>query len=174
LIRQDEVYSIGVIGKVHGIKGEVTFNFDDDVFDRVDADYVVIDIDGILVPFFFEEYRFKNDSVAIVKFEGIDDTNKAQLLTGKKVFFPKELSDEDDVLRWSDLKGYTINTYDKDDKETTVGRIEYVDETTENVLFGVIDAKGEEVLIPAADDFIKDIDHDRQTISMMLPEGLIE
>jgi len=112
--------------------------------------------------------------VAIVKFEGIDDTNKAQLLTGKKVFFPKELSDEDDVLRWSDLKGYTINTYDKDDKETTVGRIEYVDETTENVLFGVIDAKGEEVLIPAADDFIKDIDHDRQTISMMLPEGLIE
>jgi len=57
LIRQDEVYSIGVIGKVHGIKGEVTFNFDDDVFDRVDADYVVIDIDGILVPFFFEEYR---------------------------------------------------------------------------------------------------------------------
>ena len=40
MIKKEEVYKIGRIGKTHGVKGEVTFNFDDDVFDRVDAEYL--------------------------------------------------------------------------------------------------------------------------------------
>ena len=59
--RREDVYKIGRLGKPHGVKGEISFNFDDDIFDREDADYIILDIDGILVPFFIEEYRFKND-----------------------------------------------------------------------------------------------------------------
>jgi ribosomal 30S subunit maturation factor RimM len=32
---------IGRLGKPHGVKGEVTFQFDDDVFVRTEADYLV-------------------------------------------------------------------------------------------------------------------------------------
>ena len=39
MIKRDDVYKIGTIGKSHGVKGEVSLYFDDDVFDRVDADY---------------------------------------------------------------------------------------------------------------------------------------
>ena len=31
MIRTEEVYKIGKIGKPHGVKGEVSFMFDDDV-----------------------------------------------------------------------------------------------------------------------------------------------
>ena len=55
MIREEDVYKIGKIGKPHGVAGEVTFRFTDDVFDRVDADYLVLMVDGILVPFFMEE-----------------------------------------------------------------------------------------------------------------------
>lgn len=72
MIRRDEVYKIGKLGKPHGVKGEITFAITDDVFDRVDAEYLVLDIDGILVPFYLEEYRFKNDENVLVKFEDID------------------------------------------------------------------------------------------------------
>ena len=41
MIRQEEVYKIGKIGKPHGVKGELSFLFYDDVFDRTDSDYVV-------------------------------------------------------------------------------------------------------------------------------------
>ena len=41
MIRQEEVYKIGKLGKAHGVKGEISFLFDDDVFDRTDADYMV-------------------------------------------------------------------------------------------------------------------------------------
>ena len=82
MIKRDDVYRIGTIGKSHGVKGEVSFRFDDDVFDRVDADYLVLDIDGILVPFFIEEYRFRGNETAIVKFEDVDSQDGARALTG--------------------------------------------------------------------------------------------
>ena len=88
MIREEEVYQIGKLGKTHGVKGEISFLFDDDVFDRVDTDYLILKIDGIFVPFFIEEYRFKSDSNAIVKFEDIDTQERARELTGCEVFFP--------------------------------------------------------------------------------------
>ena len=57
MIRRDEVYKIGKLGKPHGVKGEITFAITDDVFDRVDAEYLVLDIDGILVPFYLRRSR---------------------------------------------------------------------------------------------------------------------
>ena len=64
----NDFYKIGKIGKPHGVKGEVSFMFDDDVFDRTDADWLMLSVDGILVPFFLEEYRFKSNETALVSF----------------------------------------------------------------------------------------------------------
>ena len=64
MIRSEEVYKIGVFNKPHGIKGELQFTFTDDIFDRVDCDYLICLLDGILVPFFIEEYRFRSDTTA--------------------------------------------------------------------------------------------------------------
>ena len=71
MIKKEEVFKIGILNKPHGVKGEVAFTFSNDVFDRADCDYLVLLLDGILVPFFIKEYRFKSDTVALVKFEGL-------------------------------------------------------------------------------------------------------
>ena len=167
MIKEDEVYKIGRVGKPHGISGEVTLRFSDDVFDRVDADYLVLMVDGILVPFFIEEYRFRSDEVALVKFEDIDTKDRASELTGCDVFFPRHLADAgDDVLTWSQIVGYDIVDVLSD---KTIGRIEAVDETTINTLLELSDG----TLIPAADEFIEDIDHEERKLMMRLPEGLV-
>lgn len=167
MIKEDEVYKIGRISKPHGISGEVTLRFSDDVFDRVDADYLVLMVDGILVPFFIEEYRFRSDEVALVKFEDIDTKDRASELTGCDVFFPRHLADAgDDVLTWSQIVGYDIVDVLSD---KTIGRIEAVDETTINTLLELSDG----TLIPAADEFIEDIDHEERKLMMRLPEGLV-
>ena len=72
MIKKEEVYKIGLFNKPHGIHGELQFTFTDDIFDRVDCDYLVCLLDGIFVPFFIEEYRFRSDSTALVKLEGVD------------------------------------------------------------------------------------------------------
>ena len=168
MIRQEEVYKIGRLGKAHGVKGEVSFQFDDDIFDRVDADYLVLDIDGILVPFFMEEYRFRSDTVCLVKFCNVDTQQRAQELTGCDVFFPRAMAEEgDDMPSLSMLVGYEIVN---NANGRTVGQIVAIDDSTANILFELEDGS----LIPANDNLIDSIDTCQQTIFMHLPTGLLE
>lgn len=168
MISKEEVYKIGVIGKAHGIKGEVLFHFDDDVFDRVEADYLVLEVDGILVPFFIEEYRFRNDSTALLKLEDIDTQLLARDLTGCNVYFPHALAADagDDTITWHSLVGFDIV---EAESETMVGRIAAIDDSTANVLFELADG----TLIPATEDLITHIDTKRRIVAMTIPEGLL-
>ena len=168
MIKQEEVYKIGRLGKSHGVRGEVSFLFDDDVFDRVDADYLILDIDGILVPFFIEEYRFRSDTTALMKFEGIDSQERARELTGCDVYFPRNLAvSDDDSISWSAIVGFDII-----DASTNkpVGRIASIDDSTLNILFCLEDGH----LIPASEDLITQIDQQARTITMRLPAGLLD
>ena len=168
MIRQEEVYKIGRLGKAHGVKGEVSFLFDDDIFDRVDADYLVLDIDGILVPFFMEEYRFRNDSVCLVKFCDIDTQQRAQELTGCDVYFPRTLAEKaDDVPSLASLVGFEI--VDASNGKA-IGNIAAIDDSTINLLFELEDG----ALIPASDELIEDIDAEHRTITMNIPKGLLD
>jgi len=168
MIKKEEVYQIGRIGKSHGVRGEVSFQFDDDIFDRVDADYLVLEMDGILVPFFMEEYRFRSDSLCLVKFCDIDSQQQAQELTGCNVFFPRALAEEaDEGPSLSSLVGFRILDADS---SRAVGRIAAIDDQTQNILFELEDGR----LIPANDDLVVEIDTDHQAITMNIPEGLLE
>ena len=167
MIRREDVYRIGKIGKPHGVKGEVSFQFDDDIFDRTDADFLILELDGILVPFFMEEYRFRSDSLALMKLEGIDTQERARELTNCEVFFPREQQDDEENLSWAAIIGFTAID---EQTNTPVGTIASVDDSTENVLFELEDG----TLIPASEDLITNIDTKKRTITIDLPEGLLE
>ena len=172
MIRKETVYKIGKIGKPHGVDGEVSFHFDDDVFDRTDAEYLILDIDGILVPFFIDEYRFKTDETALVSFADIDTQDKARNLTGCDVYFPREHSDSaSDSLSWAEIVGFHV--VDSNSGEA-IGEIRSVDDSTINTLFELVTTNGNDLLIPASDDLIVSIDIEGRTIEMSLPEGLLE
>jgi 16S rRNA processing protein RimM len=172
MIRQEEVYRIGRIGKPHGVHGEVSMHIDDDVFDRVDAEYLVLDIDGILVPFYMEEYRFRSDETVLMKFCDIDTVEQARQLTGTDVYFPRSEADDDaDTLSWASIVGYTLTDHHTG---TVAGVITDVDDSTLNTLFEVETADGKELLIPAATDLIIAIDPDKRDIRVAVPEGLLE
>ena len=60
------------------------------------------------------------------------------------------------------------------DNDSLIGILSYVDDATENVLFCVEKPDGNEVLIPASDDFIISVDAKKRKLSVSLPEGLLE
>ena len=169
MIKQDDVYKIGRIGKPHGIKGELTMVVEDDVFDRVEGEYLILLSDGILVPFFIEDYRFRSEQSALVKFCDIDTQERASELTGSDVFFPRSLSDSDDTdtLTWQEAIGYQVAD---DNSGKTLGTISYIDTSTANTLIELDNG----MLIPAAYEIIKDINTEQRLITMSLPEGLME
>lgn len=169
MIKEEEVYKIGRLGKPHGVKGEVTMQFDDDVFDRTDCDYLVLKLDGILVPFFIEEYRFHGSETVLMKFCDIDTQQQAAELTGCEVYFPRSLAEaNDDGMSWAELVGYSV--VDSNSGDRVVGKIASVDDTTMNLLFELEDG----MLIPASEELIVDVSREERTITMALPEGLVE
>lgn len=171
MIRQEEVYKIGKIGKPHGVKGELTLFFDDDVFDRVEAEYLVLCVDGILVPFYMDDWRFKTGETALVKFTDIDTKEAASELTGCEVFFPKHLSDrEEDDLTWDEIKGFEV----VDANHGNIGNVVSIDESTVNVIMEVETAKDNIILVPANENLIKEVDPENRRIVVDLPDGLVD
>ena len=155
MIRPEEVYCIGKFTRTHGVQGEMAMSFTDDVFDRTDCPYLVCSMDGILVPFFIEEYRFKSDSVALIKFERIDTNEAASIFTNKEVYFPKSYAEQDENSEYS--WQYFIGFRTEDIQHGYLGELVDVDESTVNTLFVVERLDGGEILIPAQETFIEDI-----------------
>ena len=173
MIRREDVYQIGRIGKPHGIKGEVLFHFSDDVFDRAESEYLILEVDGILVPFYMEEYRFRSDETALVRFCDISRQEQARQLTGCDVYFLRSdvPADDDGEMTWAQIVGFSI--IDATDGNT-IGTITAVDDSTINILFEIRTTDGRDVLLPASEDLIEEVDSDSRTITFTIPEGLLE
>jgi 16S rRNA processing protein RimM len=170
MIRKSEVYPIGKLFKPHGLSGEIVFAFRDDVFDRTNSPYWVLEMNGILVPFFVESYRFRSDETALVRLEGIENESQAKELSNKEVYYPVKYADDEkeDV---DDLNSYVgFKVFEK--SVGYLGEIEDIDDSTFNVLFKISDGKNE-VLMPVAEEFVIGIDMDKREIQVDLPEGLL-
>jgi 16S rRNA processing protein RimM len=188
MIKNEEVYKIGVFNKPHGVRGELSFTFTDDIFDRTDGEYLVCLLEGIFVPFFIEEYSFRSHDVAIVKLEGIDSIERARTFINIAVYYPVKYAMES-VLKGelgeashlcpskgeSPLSVYVAFTgfEVKDTICGILGKIRHVDISTANTLFVVENEKGE-LLIPACEEFIVKIDYESKQLLMNLPEGLAD
>ena len=168
MIRKEDVYQIGKITKAHGLKGEINFQFTDDVWDTTDSQYLICEVDGILVPFFMEEYRFRSDSTALVKFEDMDTADAVQFLVNSDVYFEKKFQEEldEDEVSLNYFIGFTMID---GDTSKQIGEIVDIDDNTENWLFIVENDKGEEIMIPAHEEFISEI-----KMVMDLPLGLLD
>ena len=180
MILDSEVYKIGSLTRTHGVRGEIAFQFTDDVWDRVEADYLFLQLEGLLVPFFLEEWRFRSDNVALLKFEDIDDVNAAAHLVGADVFFPKELTPtelDDEDLTWQMFTGFKVIIVPEGSPEgapdVPLGTVTAVYDQTANILLEVTTPDGRSILIPAHEDFILRADHRERRLYVDVPDELL-
>ena len=114
MIKKEEVYKIGLFNKPHGIHGELQFTFTDDIFDRVDCDYLGRLLDGDFRSFLYgREYRFRSDSTALVKLceKGSDDGRTLLYVYQRRsVYFPVKHAEEagEGELSWEFFVGFRV------------------------------------------------------------------
>lgn len=177
MIKEDEITSVGKLLKTHALKGELNMLLDIDPGYLEEGNPAVLDIDGIYVPFYAESIRTKGSFSFLVKFEGVDSEIEAKKLVNKNVYalrdrlkeYMLENYDEEYAL-YDDLVGYTIEDIDSG----IIGKVVEIDTNTENELFIVETPEGNTVYIPLTEDFIEKMDEDNKTITMRLPEGLLD
>ena len=158
MIREEDVIYIGRITRYRGIIGEVELQFTNDAFDRGEAEYLVLNRDGILVPYFWEEYRFKNDSTLILKLVDIDTEAAAKRLVGAE--------DADTLPSLKALVGFKVS----DQQGRSLGRIMEVDDSSVNILLSLSSGH----LIPYHDDFLLHYDLQKKVLELNLPEGILD
>lgn len=174
MILSTELTAIGILLKPHGIKGEITMRIDCNV-DVATLRCIVLNIDGIYVPFFIDSARPRSSESVLITISGIDSEIKAKELCGKDVFTLRSDvqydldSGDGDGFYLSDLIGFTLVT----EEGQSLGVIESFDDSTENWLL-MVRNEDEIIYVPVVDEFIVDIDHQQQILTMSLPDGLID
>ena len=106
-----------------------------------------------------------------MKFENVDTAEKARMFTNVEVFFPvKYVEEQDEISSWNYFVGFAVD----DVNHGTLGVISDVDDATMNVLFVIEKEDGGEILLPAHEEFILDIDHKKKRVKVDIPEGLLD
>ena len=148
--------------KSWGAKGQVVLSLDsDDPRDLKSEEPVLIDFDGLPVPFFFESIEPKGKHY-IVKFEDVDSLSEAEELVGRSARIENAGEDDDDSvigMRIRDSRTRKI-----------IGEIVAFNEYSGNALITVETAEGE-VLLPLHEDLVVSIRGD--VITLDIPEGLL-
>lgn len=173
MITNNQIIPIGYCAKTHGIKGELNVVITQ-YCNLEQFSCVIIQVEGILVPFYIESVRPRNSEIFLVKFQGINTDEDALELVNHSIFALKEGleiddSKEDDIVYFEDLVGFDIIV----DSNKKIGQIIDYDDSTDNMLFIVKNKANDELLIPATEDFVVEIDINKKYILMLLPEGLI-
>lgn len=171
MITEKEVFRIGFLLKPHGVKGEISMSFLDSVVEELDAPYLVCLVDGIFVPFFVESVRNKGDRTVLIKFQGINSIEQARRFQGIRVFVPIQYASQEigQNLTWESFIGFQVI----DSKSGLLGNIEAVDTSTLNVIFFVA-GLDKEIIIPANEEWIDNIDTQEKIINFSLPEGIVD
>lgn len=177
MIEAKDITSIGKFQKTHALKGELNAILDIDDEFLLEGNALIVDIDGFFVPFYAASVRPKGNTSFLIKLDGIDSENEARSFVNKTIYASKsQLApfldvDEEDIADGDEFIGYKIIDEESD---KTVGEIIEIDDTTSNLLFIAATEDGEELYIPAAEEFIYGIDDENKTIRMRLPEGLLD
>lgn len=179
MIKRQDLTRIGRIHKPHGHAGELSASVSPDI-DLKRLRFVVMNIDGIFVPFMVTGARTRGTEAQLLTLDGIDSDRRAADFTGMELFAPTDrlklavetddenVAEDDGSIGVDSLIGFHILSDGKD-----IGEITDIDDSTPNTLFVVENHAGNTFFIPVADDFITEIDIESTRIIMDLPDGLV-
>lgn len=172
MIDLSEFTVAGIITKTHGVHGQVLMQLSNLSFeDILKLESVMIEIDGLPVPFFINTYTSKNISSVILDFEDVNTEEKAIELLNKKVLIKSDSLIENTIVnpQTEKFKGYIVI----DKRLGEIGVLEEILEVQNNPLLRVLKGK-KEILIPFQQEFIVKINDKKKIIKVNTPSGLTE
>ena len=162
---------IGQIVNTFGIKGMVKVKpFTDDIrrFDELKTVYV--EKNGNQTEYEIEEVKYHKDMV-LIKFKSIDKIEQAEQLRNAYLTISRDSVEELEEGRYYivDLLGLEVYT----DEQVLLGILDDIFNTGSNDIYVVKDKQGKQILLPAIQDVIKQIDIENKKIIVHLLPGLL-
>lgn len=167
----EEYLEIGQIVNTNGLKGILKVKpFTDDItrFEKLKTIY--IQKANELIESKIEKVRYSKNMV-LLKLEGIDDINEAEKYRNFYIKINRKdaVELEENSYFIIDIIGSEVFT----DENNLLGKVIDILQTGSNDVYVVKDDKGKEILLPAIEDVIKDVDIKSKKIIVHLLDGLI-
>jgi len=164
---------MGKIVGVHGIKGTLkVYSYAESVSSFRPGSSVILKSEGSEQAFVIAWVKPHHKTV-LVAFEGVTNRNRAEELIGLELFMAWDSLEtlEEGAYYWSDIIGLSVFTLE----DEYLGRVTSVIQTGSNDVYVVKDEQGQdpvEILVPALEWVVREIDVDQKVMRVDLPEGL--
>ena len=168
---KQEYLEIGQIVNTFGIKGMVKVKpFTDNIERFSNLEKIYIKNKSGQTEYKIQEVKYHKNMV-LVKFEGIENPEQADLLRNSYLIVDRETEEPLEAGRYYivDMIGLDVFT---DDNEY-LGKLEDIYNTGSNDIYVVKNELGKQVLLPAIEDVIKNIDMDNKKVIVHLIPGLV-
>ena len=162
---------IGQIVNTFGIKGMVKVKpFTDDIkrFDNLKTVY--IEKNNTQKEYEIEEVKYHKDMV-LIKFKDVDTVEQAELLRNAYLTISRDSAEKLEEGRYYivDMLGLEVYT----DEQVLLGILDDIFNTGSNDIYVVKDKQGKQILLPAIQDVIKQIDMENRKMIVHLLPGLV-
>ena len=145
---------LGKLRRAHGIKGEIPLEVYSDMLELLSPDQVVY-VGETHQALTIEATRWKNE-LLLLKFKNLDDREIVSKLTNDYVYVKTDQlpSLDEEEFYYHQLLG--LRVFEEDGK--LIGQLSEILQTGANDVYLIKSDQGEEVLIPAIEDVILEID----------------
>lgn len=168
----EDLLQVGVITTTHGVRGEVkVFPTTDDPARFKKLKNVILDTGKEKIDLEIAGVKFFKNMV-ILKFKGMDDINDVEKYRKKSLFVTREnaVKLKKDEYFIADLIGLKVQT----DEGEELGEISDVLQTGANDVYVIRQKNGEELLLPAIRDCVKEVAIEEGRMCVHLLPGLRE
>ena len=173
-MENDGFLPVGKIVGAHGVNGNLkVYSYAESVSVFKPGSLLLVIHAGKIEKYFAIKWAKPHGKSILLSFKGIENRNTAKTLIGAELFIERmalpEL--EEGVYYWVDIIGLSVFATDNQ----YIGRVESILSTGSNDVYIVKNKTkddGTEILIPAIESVVLEIDFENKLIRVELPEGL--
>ena len=174
IVGNDGFLPVGKIIGAHGVKGNLKVHSYAESVSVFEPGSLILAIHaGKIKKHFIIKWAKPHGKSILLSFKGIEDRNTAETLIGAELFIERTAFPEleEGVYYWVDMIGLSVFTTDNQ----YLGRVESIMPTGGNDVYIVKNKTldgSTEILIPAIESVVLEIDFENKTMRVKLPEGL--
>lgn len=167
----DKYARMGVIGRPHGLAGEVTLRWEGEEIPEPGQEIFLGGDTQSLNPYKVKSLRM-HKGFPLLGLEGVTNRDEAEALRGAIVYIPRSrLAQPGEDEAWlEDLIGARIFLADGSE----LGKLDHLEFPAGQELWSIRAESGKEILFPARPEFIEAIDAQKGRVTIAPPPGLLD
>ena len=172
ILDKENCFYLGKITKTKGVRGQLYAFLDcDNPTDYHQLEQVLIEINGMLTPYFLETFDVQGNK-ALMSFEDLKSDAEAKNFVNAELYLPLAALPK---LSGNKFYYHEVDNFEiADANNKVIGKLDSILDQKTNPLLSITHNSGKEILLPLRDEFIIEVNREKKLMKLDFPDGLLE